>query len=61
MKIREYIIILTDQQDKELVRRSEAEGYDDDLEYLQLHLDSWLKSDDDIGKALAARLSHTEK
>jgi len=51
--IREYIVLLTDQQDKELVKRAEDEGYDDDLEYLQLHLDSWLKPE--RGK------EHTEK
>jgi len=53
MKIREYIILLTDKQDKRLVEMAEAAGYDDDLSYLQLRIDALLNEDE--------RLEHTEK
>ena len=69
--INQLIIILTDKQQAELIKRAEAENYDDDLEYLQLHLNDWLKETkempDIIGDALAReindrkRLDHTEK
>lgn len=50
--INELIIILTDKQQAELTKRAEKAGYQDDLEYLQLHLDSWLKSNS-VAEALA--------
>ena len=38
----------------ELIKRTEKADYDDDLEYLQLHLNNWLK--DGIAKALTEGL-----
>lgn len=45
--IREYVIVLTDQQDKALIKKAEAAGYDDDLAYLQLKIDEMLKPERD--------------
>lgn len=71
--INELIILLSDKQQKELIKRAEKAGYDDDLQYLQLRLNEWLNSDvsfnsnNNIAKALAKgiseakRLTHTEK
>jgi len=53
-KIRELIIILSEQQEKELIKRAEAAGIDDDLAHLQSHISDWLRDD-------SARLSHNEK
>ena len=66
--IREYIIVLTSKQEKELIKRSEAAGEEDDLQYLQTQIFNWLKSDSKEGIANAlskeisdkARLSHKE-
>lgn len=52
--INEYINILTDKQTKELIRRSELAGNDDDHNFLQSHLNEWLNDD-------SKRLNHTEK
>lgn len=66
MMINELIILLSDKQQAELIKRAEKAGYDDDLAYLQLHLDKWLKSNS-VAEALAKgvseakRLTHTEK
>jgi len=51
--INELIIILSDKQQAELIKRAEAAGYDDDLAFLQLHLDGWLNDSN--------RLEYTEK
>ena len=51
--INELIIILSDKQQKELIARTEAAGMDDDLAFLQLHLNDWLNDSN--------RLEHTEK
>ena len=51
--INELIIVLSDKQQAELIKRSEAAGYDDDLEFLQRHLDLWLGD--------SARYTHNEK
>lgn len=51
--INELIILLSDKQQKELIKRAKAAGYDDDLAYLQLHLNEWLSD--------GVRLEHTEK
>jgi hypothetical protein len=67
--VNELIILLSDQQQQELIKRANQANYDDDLSYLQLQLNNWLEneSDEGIGKALAkamddkARLEHTEK
>lgn len=59
--INQLIIILTDKQQAELIKRAEKAGYDDDLEYLQIHLSDWLKDNSNIAEALAKRLAHTEK
>lgn len=71
--ISELIILLSDKQQKELIKRAEKAGYDDDLQYLQLRLNEWLNGDvsfnpnDNIAKALAKgiseakRLPHSEK
>ena len=50
----ELIVILSDKQQEELEKRATKAGYVDELEYLNLHLDRWLKPDED-------RLEHTEK
>ena len=52
--IREYIIILSTKQEKSLIEKAKANGYDDDLAYLQLKIDEMLKDD-------SARLEHCEK
>jgi len=61
--LREYIIILSDKQDKILVKRANDAGYDDDMIYLQEHINNWLNDDTIMEKALkeAARLKHCEK
>ena len=57
--INELIIILTDQQQAELIKRMKAdnefldENVDDDMWYLQNHINIWLKLDRDR--------EHTEK
>ena len=51
--VNELIILLTDKQQAELIKRSEAEGVDDDLAFLQSHLNKWLNDSN--------RLEHTEK
>lgn len=59
--MKERIIILSDKQEAELIRRADALGFDD-CDFLQLHLNKWLKTDS-IEKALTdgLRLNHTEK
>lgn len=59
--INELIILLSDKQQQELIKRANQASYEDDLAYLQEHISEWLKNDDEIAKALAARLIHTEK
>ena len=44
-KIREYIIILSTKQEKSLIEKAKANGYDDDLSYLQIKIDEILKDD----------------
>jgi len=51
--VNELIILLTDKQQAELIKRSEAAGVDDDHNFFQMHVNSWL---DDSN-----RLEHTEK
>ena len=40
--IREYIIILSTKQEKSLIEKAKANGYDDDLSYLQLKINEML-------------------
>jgi len=49
----EYIIPLNDKRSKELVKRSELVGIDNELQFLQDHIENWL---DDSN-----RLTHKEK
>ena len=42
--INELIILLTDKQQASLIEKAKANGYDDDLSYLQLHLNEWLSN-----------------
>ncbi len=51
--INELIILLSDKQQQELIKRANQANYEDDLEYLQLHLNEWLKDGN--------RLEHCEK
>lgn len=51
--INELVIILSDKQQAELISRAQDANYDDDLEFLQVHLNSWLSDSN--------RLSHHEK
>lgn len=53
--VNEYVVILTDEQRDELVKRSEAVNIQDELEFLHNHLDQWLGIDYD------ARLEPVEK
>jgi len=46
--ITEYILVLTDKQSKELIKRSEAANVDDELQYLQEHIFNWLKTERDV-------------
>lgn len=41
----ELIIILTDKQQEELERRADNSEHYSELEYLQLHLNEWLKNE----------------
>lgn len=52
--INELIILLTDKQQAELLKRSEAAGSICDLDYLQSHLNEWLQDD-------SKRMEHKEK
>ena len=66
--INELIINLSDKQQQELIKRANQENYDDDLAYLQLHLNEWLgirpaaetklkKEDEGIAAAMAKKIS----
>lgn len=63
--IREYIIVLTDKQEKELAERSKAAGAQCDLQFLQAKIFKWLKPKEDLAdtlaKGLEERWTHTEK
>ena len=66
--INELFVLLSDKQQKELCKRAELAGYDDDLAFLQLNINQWLEVPcetiaDGLAKALneQARLFHTEK
>ena len=52
--VNELIILLSDKQQASLIEKAKANGYDDDLSYLQLKIDEILKDD-------SARLDHCEK
>lgn len=45
--INELIIILSDKQQAELIKRSLAADNDDDHNYLQSHINEWLKPERD--------------
>ena len=51
--VNELIILLSDQQQQELIRQAKQASYDDDLAYLQLKIDEMLRDD-------SARLTHKE-
>lgn len=51
--INELIIVLSDKQQQELIKRANQASYDDDLEYLQKHIFEWLNDKN--------RLTHKEK
>ena len=54
--IHELIIILTDPQQKELERKAEAAGNDNDHDHMQQHINEWLKPTESIGATLAKEL-----
>lgn len=53
--VNELIILLSDQQQAELIKKAQAVGEDDDLRYLQLHISDWLSGSDE------KRWEHKEK
>ena len=62
--IHQLIITLTDQQQATLIEKTIAAGNDDDHNFLQQHVNNWLKPTESIGetlaKGLAERMLHTE-
>ena len=60
----ELFILLSDKQSKELCKRSELAGYDDDLSFLQLNINQWLDTGtiaDGLAKALNEQARLSEK
>lgn len=43
--INELIVLLSDKQQQTLIKRARQASYEDDLEYLHLHLSEWLEDD----------------
>lgn len=70
--INELIILLSDKQQAELIRKAKEANMDDDLAYLQLHLNEWLgirpsaetklkKEEEGMAEALAQKMGDFDR